>query len=54
MIVNLVITTNHILGAAYPAMLKVAKSVLEKDRSIEQEPYCTVLKLILELKEDTI
>jgi phosphoenolpyruvate phosphomutase / 2-hydroxyethylphosphonate cytidylyltransferase len=54
MVVNLVITTNHILGPGYQAMLKVAKSVLENDRCFEPEPYCMVLRVILELKVDTI
>ena len=35
--VNIVITANHMLRAAYPAMLKVAKSVLENGRTFEAE-----------------
>jgi phosphoenolpyruvate phosphomutase len=45
---NVVITANHMLRAAYPAMLKVAKSVLENGRSLEAEPDCMSIKEILE------
>jgi len=46
--VNVVITANHMLRAAYPAMLKVAKSVLANGRSLEAEPDCMSIKEILE------
>ena len=46
--VNVVITANHMLRAAYPAMLKVARSVLENGRSLEAEPNCMSIKEILE------
>jgi len=46
--VNVVITANHMLRAAYPAMLKVAKSVLSNGRSLEAEPHCMSIKEILE------
>jgi phosphoenolpyruvate phosphomutase / 2-hydroxyethylphosphonate cytidylyltransferase len=46
--VNIVITANHMLRAAYPAMLKVARSVLENGRSLEAEPDCMSIKEILE------
>jgi len=46
--VNVVVTANHMLRAAYPAMLKVAKSVLENGRSFEAEPDCMPIKEILE------
>jgi phosphoenolpyruvate phosphomutase / 2-hydroxyethylphosphonate cytidylyltransferase len=46
--VNVVVTANHMLRAAYPAMLKVAKSVLEHGRSLEAEPDCMSIKEILE------
>jgi phosphoenolpyruvate phosphomutase / 2-hydroxyethylphosphonate cytidylyltransferase len=46
--VNVVITANHMLRAAYPAMLKVAESVLENGRSLEAEPDCMSIKEILE------
>jgi len=45
---NIVITANHMLRAAYPAMLKVAKSVLENGRSLEAETECMSIKEILE------
>jgi len=46
--VNIVITANHMLRAAYPAMLKVAKSILKNGRSLEAEPDCMSIKEILE------
>lgn len=46
--VNIVITANHMLLAAYPAMLKVAKSILANGRSLEAEPYCMSIKDIFE------
>ena len=46
--VNIVITANHMLRAAYPAMLKVAKSVLENGRTFEAEQKCMSIKEILE------
>ena len=46
--VNVVITANHMLRAAYPAMLKVAKSTLKNGRSLEAEPDCMPIKKILE------
>ncbi len=46
--VNVVVTANHMLRAAYPAMLKVAKSVLKNGRSLEAEPDCMPIKEILE------
>jgi len=46
--VNIVITANHMLRSAYPAMLKVAKSVLRHGRSLEAEPDCMSIKEILE------
>jgi len=45
--VNVVVTANHMLRAAYPAMLNVAKSVLENGRSLEAEPNCMSIKEIL-------
>ena len=47
--VNVVVTANHMLRAAYPAMLKVAKSVLKNGRSLEAEPDCMSIKEILEI-----
>jgi len=46
--VNVVISANHMLRSAYPAMLKVAKSILENGRSKEAEPDCMSIKEILE------
>ena len=46
--VNVVITANHMLRAAYPAMLSVAKSILKHGRSLEAEPDCMSIKEILE------
>ena len=46
--VNVVVTANHMLRAAYPAMLNVAKSVLKNGRSLEAEPQCMSIKDILE------
>jgi len=43
-----IVTANHMLRAAYPAMLKVAKSVLKNGRSLEAEPDCMPIKEILE------
>ena len=46
--VNVVISANHMLRAAYPAMFKVANSILENGRSLEAEPDCMSIKDILE------
>jgi len=45
--VNVVVTANHMLRAAYPAMLKVAKSILENGRTLEAEPDCMPVQDIL-------
>jgi phosphoenolpyruvate mutase len=47
--VNVVIYANHMLRAAYPGMMKVAKSILKHKRSLEAEPDCMSIKSILEL-----
>lgn len=48
--VNVVIYANHMLRAAYPAMLKCATSILEHSRSKEAAAeYCMPIKEILEL-----
>ena len=47
--VNVVIYANHMLRAAYPAMVKVAESILENERSLEANPLCMPIKEILEL-----
>ena len=46
--VNVVIAANHMLRAAYPAMLKVAISILKNGRSLESESDCMSIKEILE------
>jgi phosphoenolpyruvate phosphomutase / 2-hydroxyethylphosphonate cytidylyltransferase len=46
--VNIVIYANHMLRAAYPAMLDVAHSILANGRSLEAEPNCMPIKDILE------
>lgn len=47
--VNVVIYANHMLRAAYPAMMKVAKIILENERAEEVHEYCMPIKDILEL-----
>ncbi len=46
---NIIIYANHMLRAAYPAMLKVAQSILTHERSLEADPLCMPIKQILEL-----
>ena len=46
---NIVIYANHLLRAAYPAMVNVAKSILEHERSYEANAMCMPIKEILEL-----
>lgn len=47
--VNIVIYANHMLRAAYPAMLDVAKTILINERSFEARPDCMSIKEILEM-----
>lgn len=47
--VNVVIYANHMLRAAYPGMMDVAKSILEHDRSMEAEENLLSIKEILDL-----
>lgn len=47
--VNVVIYANHMLRAAYPAMVKCATTILENERSLEADPLCMPIKQILEL-----
>ena len=47
--VNIVIYANHMLRAAYPAMLKCAESILQHGRSLEADTLCMPIKEILEL-----
>ncbi|MGE4455086.1 MAG: phosphoenolpyruvate mutase [Sphaerochaeta sp.] len=46
---NIVIYANHMLRAAYPAMVNAAKTILEHGRSLEADPLCMPIKQILEL-----
>ena len=47
--VNIVIYANHMLRAAYPAMYRTAKSILENKRAFEAREYCMSIKEILEI-----
>jgi len=47
--VNVVIYANHLLRSAYPAMVEVAKSILENERSFEAGDKCMSIKEILNL-----
>lgn len=47
--VNIIIYANHLLRAAYPAMVKCAKTILENGRSLETDSMCMPIKEILEL-----
>ena len=47
--INIVCYANHMLRSAYPAMLEVAKSILENGRSLESSKKCITLKEILDL-----
>ncbi|VAW41167.1 Cytidylyltransferase domain / Phosphoenolpyruvate phosphomutase [hydrothermal vent metagenome] len=47
--INIVIYANHMLRAAYPGMMNVAKSILDNDRSMEAEENLLSIKKILDL-----
>lgn len=47
--INIVIYANHLLRASYPAMVKVAKMILENNRPQEAERHCMPIREILEL-----
>ena len=47
--VNVVIYANHMLRAAYPAMIRVACTILENGRAQEVRDLCMPIKEILEL-----
>lgn len=47
--VNVVIYANHMLRAAYPAMVQCAETILKNERSLEANPICMPIKQILEL-----
>ena len=46
---NVVIYANHLFRAAYPAMVKTAKSILQNERSKEIENELTSIKAMMEL-----
>ncbi|MDD4527875.1 MAG: phosphoenolpyruvate mutase [Candidatus Margulisbacteria bacterium] len=46
---NIVIYANHLLRAAYPAMVNVARTILKHDRALEVEDHCMSIKEILTL-----
>ena len=46
---NIVIYANHMLRASYPAMKKVAESILQNERSLECDELCMPIKEILTL-----
>lgn len=51
--VNIIIYANHLLRSAYPAMTKVAESILENSRAYEaSNDYCMSIKDIINLIPD--
>ena len=50
--VNIVIYANHMLRAAYPAMYKTAKSILENKRAFEAREFCMSIKEMLNILRD--
>lgn len=46
---SVVIYANHLIRAAYPAMVNVAKSILEHGRSLECNDACLPIRSVLEL-----
>jgi len=46
---TIIIYANHMLRASYPAMMKAAKTILEKERALETDDICMPIKEILEL-----
>ena len=50
---NIVIYANHLLRAAYPAMLKTARNILEHERSLEVEEELMSIQEILTLTHGT-
>jgi phosphoenolpyruvate phosphomutase len=46
---NIIIYANHMLRAAYPAMMNTAKMILKNERSLEADSACMPIKEILEL-----
>ena len=52
--VNIVIYANHMLRAAYPAMLKVAETILKNGRSRETKEFCMSINDILKIIPGTV
>ena len=52
--VNIVIYANHLMRAAYPAMEKVARTILKNGRAYEARPFCMSIKDILEVIPGTV
>ncbi|MGI6735418.1 MAG: Phosphonopyruvate hydrolase [Tenericutes bacterium ADurb.Bin239] len=46
---NIIIHANHLLRAAYPAMVKAAETILENGRSKEADEFCLPIKKVLTL-----
>jgi len=46
---TIIIYANHMLRSSYPAMMNAAKTILEKERSLEADDFCMSIKEILEL-----
>ena len=47
--VRIVIYANHLLRAAYPSMLRAAKSILESGRALEADEFCMPISDVLQL-----
>jgi len=47
--VKIIIYANHLLRAAYPAMVETARRILDNRRSFECNDICMSIKEILEL-----
>ena len=46
---TIIIYANHMLRSSYPAMMNTARTILEKERSLEADALCMPIKEILEL-----
>jgi phosphoenolpyruvate phosphomutase len=46
---TIIMYANHMLRSSYPAMLNIAKTILENERSLEADKFCMPIKQILEL-----
>jgi phosphoenolpyruvate phosphomutase len=47
--VRVVIYANHLLRAAYPSMLRAARSILESGRALEADEFCMPISEVLQL-----